>query len=559
MSEIIPLLDISNLSDEEIIASRSTILENLSEIPSIYVATEKDIELKEFVPHLASYFAEERKNLIKKVALSATENKEKKKDLWWLNSVYNNKPNKLLEDNKELFERLKKLIFNTENFRSNIEANKIAILFYNKEELSDEDVLFFIEQDKKTKIAYDFGRSSHNYIDHTFYINHPDFFEYILDRKNEDRLLNVLKNEKFEDYRDNLLEAFKVLEQKNYSQFTISETYELFKKEKLFTNVFTEKYCIELANVTPYVAKHFRKTVLKKIAKNQELTKRICDSAIVVDELFTQEQLDFIDDRETIKKITRFSTKFINNKYSPLWCDKDIIANHIMHISSYYREDTIKQFGEISPDIDSVNFVEFLLDMQLANEKADSKKIKTLLSILNHPIFIKHIQSVENQHLFDKVCQLEVRRIESKNKEGFYREQNELTIDFPTQFLSNVDYCISMEKKYPTLQLEKKFIYNLLYSRKYALHYLEKVVATHNTQSLVYLKSKIPEKMYTFFKQAGIEDNVYDFAQAYFEKKALASVLSPSIATVSHVGGELEIKIKEIKPEVKENKKVNKL
>lgn len=556
------VLDISQLSDEDMRAAQDKILDSLSEMPSIYF-DRKEIKMEQFVPHIASYLLEKRRNLIKKENLSKTEQREKKKDVWWIMNLYEDKSNSSLEANKELFVRLKKNIFNKENFKYNIQRNKIAILFYERGELTDSDILLFIEEDKRQRGVLDFSRNKNNYIDHTFYINHVDFFYYLLNNTNGERLVNVLKEQNFAEYKDNFLLALQRGIQNDLLKYSLHETFAHLKKEKIFSGIFSDNFCIELTQAAPLTIGFIKKSIIKKIAKDKDLVKKICDEVSVVNEFFTQEQLNFIDDIETIKKITRYAPEWINNSYSSIWLQEEVIANYLLGYSHFsYRQvvNEVEYFVKINPNIDRPEFISHLLDEKIKEKKDNHNRLESFLLILGSSLLGKHIKKWENAELYEKICVVEQRKLESERSSGKYSTQAKLTIPVPLSFLSHVDYCINLEKKFPLLELDKSFKEYLIHSRKYSLHYLEKIVKSCNSQRLERLRSYLPEKMYSFFKQAGIEDKVLDFIIPYFEKKELEQVLNPKIAIVNCEELDMKITIKELPSEIiNEKKKVIKL
>lgn len=594
------IIDVSVLNEQEIINQRLSIVKSLSNSISVLVKGYEQLEKKDYLTYCTSKLIDNRKHKLKKALLENTKNKKSgKKSYDWLfytKDESHGVNDKYLEENKELSIVLKKNVFNKKFYKENLKTNILSFVFYERSELSKEDILYAIDCLSKREKMLDYINGVPYLLNQDYYINDVEFFNYLLSSKEQDLLTVVLRQEKFEDYIDTFINSLKLCNT-NLNQYFVGLVFEHLKHEGLIKMLFEDKsIASEIIKAFPASMKYASKSLVKYFTKdtnNQETIKKVLQHYDCFS-VFEPSDLHFIKDKELIKKICLVHKNFIDNKIDVVWHDPEVIAYYLCNtvdyntnncISEHYMEkkklslcDSLEYFKQLTPSVDSLDFLHLLLDMKLGSEKSKSADVEnSFLNILRSPLFYKYIENTDNRDIFEKVCKIQmlnspdIKKSDSTFSYYYKPKLEEDSVDnhlkkliFPVPYLSDVDYCIELESKYALLNLEKLFEKKLIYSRKYALYHLEK--ACRYSQDLAIIKSNLSPVMFNFFKKIGVEKNCLSFLRTYFEKKALQDTITNSAGVEIELGSIndkiVSSNIKKIKTDIQEkvdNKKVVKL
>lgn len=595
------IIDVSVLSEQEIVNQRLSIVKSLNNSISVLIKTYEQLEKKDYLTYYTSKLIDSRKYKLKKSVLENTKNKKNAKNsydwLFYMKDGDSYLTDKYLKENNELSILLKKNVFNKKFYKENLKTNILSLAFYERAELTKEDILYAIDCLSKSERVLNYIEGVHYLLNQDYYINDVEFFNYLLRSKNNELLTVVLRQEKLEDYIDTFIKSLNLCNT-TVEQYFVGLIFEHLKHENLIKPLFQDKsIASKIITAFPPSMKYANKSLVKYFLKdidNQETIKKVLQHYDCYS-VFEPEDLYFIKDKELVKKICLVNSNFIGNKIDPVWHDPEVIAYYLCNnvhyttvncVSEQFVEkkklslcESLEYFKQLTPSVDSLNFLHLLLDMKLGSEKSNSvDRENSFFNILNSPLFYKYIENTDNKDIFEKICKIQMlsssdKKISNSNAFSYYykedfkkdNEDNHLkNLIFPIPYLSDVDYCIELEGKYPELQLEKLFERKLIYSRKYALHHLEK--ACRYSQDLSTIKNNLSPVVFNFFKKIGVEKNCLNFLRTFFEKKALQDTITNNagveikLESINEkvISGNIK-KIQTVMQEKTDNKKVVKL
>lgn len=544
MTEKINIVDLSN----KLVENRKKIIMELNDSTSIPLYGDLEVENNDLLNFLLKYNIKQREEFNLDYFLKNSEIESDKKRYYDFKHKFPS-----VEKNKELIDKLNKEIFNELNLEDNINENIISTYFYKEDELSQESKTKIVDkwliELEKNVLRFKYK----NILTHKFYNKSSNFFKIIYLINNENVFINTIKENKEEDIYKPLINSFNI-----NNNNLIMNYLRLMKKQKMFKKFFnTDEKVFELLNIIPESVELVDKRYIKKIIKNkdEELIKKIAANNLVgLDKYFEFNDLVFINDEKLISSIVKYNVDFIKKTDNGFWIkEKDIINNLLI----YPTENKIKAINE-EVNIDKIDFLKNILLL------SDDRNASKIISICSINMFRKYLEN--DKELYKKYCTVYDNYVSKLNISRYdYVKESPISFIFPINYLSDVDYCISLKNMHFTkLNLSGVLDDKLIYSRKYALHHVKSIIKD-STLSLNFFKNRLHPKIYDFLNQAGIKTGAIAFLETYFEKLNLKDKIEnkPKIfIPLNNIKEEINLNdIKTVKDDIKieEKKKVVKL